>query len=128
MKAYRCLGGALTIGYGHRIMPGEKILHEISKEEASILLKVDIERAYFHLRRLVKVSLHPGQEVSLISFIFNVGSGAFQRSILRSKVNREEHEEVPSEFLKWIWAGGFRHKGLLQRRVEEAALYARGKV
>ncbi len=128
MKAYRCPGGALTIGYGHKILPGEKIPNEISKEEALVLLDEDIQRTYLALRRLVKVSLYHCQEVALTSFIFNVGSGAFQRSVLRSKVNREEHEEVPREFLKWVWAGGFLQQGLLQRRWEEAAFYVRKRL
>ena len=128
LKAYRCPGGVLTIGYGHKIMPGEKIPNVLSEEEAVRLLEEDIARAYLVLGRFVTVPLHLGQEVSLISFIFNVGSGAFQRSLLRSKVNREEHEEVPPEFLKWIWAGGVRHRGLLRRRYEEAIFYARGRL
>jgi lysozyme len=128
LKAYRCPGGVLTIGYGHRIIIGEKIPDVLSEEEAVRLLEEDIARAYLVLRRLVKVSLCPWQEGALISFIFNMGSGAFQRSLLRSKVNREEHEEVPPEFLKWIWAGGVRHRGLLRRRYEEAIFYGRGKL
>ena len=86
----------------------------------------DMARANSALERLVKVPLHPLQKRALLSFIFNVGSGAFQRSTLRSKVNREEHKEVLPEFLKWIWAGSVRPRGLLRRRSEEAALYARG--
>lgn len=126
LTRYKCPGSAETIGYGHKILWAEKIPDEISEEEAMVLLERDIGRAYLALARLVKVPLHQDQEIALISFIFNVGSGAFQRSILRSKVNRREHEEVPPEFLKWVWAGGFLQPGLLRRRSEEATVYARG--
>ena len=53
------------------------------------------------------------------------GSGhALQRSTLRRKANREEHALVPAEFMKWVWAGGRKLKGLVRRREAEAWLYA----
>ena len=61
---------------------------------------------------------------ALVSFAFNLGAGALQRSTLRRKVNREEHAAVPAEFRRWIWAGGRRLNGLVWRREAEAVLYA----
>jgi len=58
------------------------------------------------------------------AFFVNLGSGALQRSTLRRKVNREEHEDVPPEFLKWVWAGGKKLKGLVKRRNAEALAYS----
>lgn len=40
--------------------------------------------------RLIKVPLTDGQFDALVSFTFNLGSGALQRSTLRRKVNRED--------------------------------------
>ena len=73
--------------------------------------------------RLIKVPLTDGQFDALVSFTFNLGSGALQRSTLRRKVNREEHEEVPAEFLRWVWAGGRKLRGLVRRRAAESVLY-----
>ncbi len=53
----------------------------------------------------------------------SLGAGALQRSTLRRKVNREEHAEVPAEFMKWVWAGGRKLKGLVKRRRAESELY-----
>ena len=39
--------------------------------------------------------------------------------------NREEHDAVPAEFGRWVWAGGRRLKGLVRRREAEADLYER---
>ena len=61
---------------------------------------------------------------ALGSFAFNLGAGAPWRSTLRRKVNREEHDAVPAEFRRWVWAGGRKLKGLIRRRKAEAALYA----
>ena len=62
---------------------------------------------------------------ALGSFAFNLGAGALQRSTLRRKVNREEHDAVPVEFRRWVWAGGRNLKGLIRRREAEAELYER---
>ena len=35
----------------------------------------------------------------------------------------EEHEEVPEQFMRWVWAGGRKLKGLARRREAEALLY-----
>ena len=69
--------------------------------------------------------LTDGQFDALVSFSFNLGSGALQRSTLRRKVNREEHADVPPEFMRWVWAGGRTLKGLIRRRQAETILYAR---
>ena len=58
------------------------------------------------------------------SFAFNLGAAALQRSTLRRKVNREEHDAVPRKFRRWVWAGGRRLKGLVRRREAETELYA----
>jgi len=44
--------------------------------------------------------------------------------VLRRKVNREEHGEVPAEFRRWVFAGGRKLKGLVRRREAEGRLYA----
>ena len=74
--------------------------------------------------RLIAVPLADRQFDVLVSFTFNLGVGALQRSTLRRKVNREEHGEVPAEFLKWVWGGGRRLPGLVQRREAESCRYA----
>ncbi|MCX4084619.1 glycoside hydrolase family protein [Rickettsia hoogstraalii] len=44
------------------------------------------------------------QQVALISFIFNFGSGKFQASILRQKLNRGEYLNAANELLCWVHA------------------------
>jgi lysozyme len=120
-KAYKCAGGYLTIGYGHLTNDEDK---EITEIEAEILLKQDLQIAVKAINRLVIVELKQNQFDALLSFIFNVGSGAFQRSVMRQKINRDEHELVPEEFMKWVWAGGKKQAGLIKRRMTEAKLYS----
>jgi lysozyme len=69
------------------------------------------------------VPLNNGQFDALVSFNFNLGGGALQRSTLRRKVNREEHDDVPAELMKWVWAGGKKLRGLVRRREAEGLTY-----
>ena len=123
---YVCPAGYETVGYGHVVKEGERerFVAGITEHEAEALLRRDAALAERSVLRLIAVPLTDGQFDALASFVFNVGAGDLQRSTLRRKVNREEHALVPAEFMKWIWAGDRKLKGLVRRREAEAALYA----
>lgn len=118
--------GLETIGYGHLILPHEKSSFKkgISLAQAESLLKQDLAIAEKAVARLIKTSLTNNQFDVLVSFTFNVGAAALQRSTLRHKVNRNEHENVPDELIKWVYANGEKLPGLLQRRLMEGHLYS----
>lgn len=120
---YLCPAGYLTVGYGHVVKNPAAFRQPITEDEATEILVLDIQKAEEAVLRLITVPLSDGQFDALVSFTFNLGSGALQRSTLRRKVNREDHAEVPAEFLRWVWAGGRKLKGLIRRREAEAALY-----
>ena len=122
-RSYICPAGHPTIGYGHLVRADESFEEGVSKEEAEALLRRDTGNAERSVLRLINVSLTDGQFDALVSFTFNLGGGALQRSTLRRKINREEHGEVPVEFRRWVFAGGRRLKGLVRRRAAEAVLY-----
>ncbi len=122
---YICPGGWPTIGYGHVVRGDEREQFEDGIEESigEELLRLDVEVAERAVLRLIQVPLSDGQFDALVSFTFNLGAGALQRSTLRRKVNREEHADMPAEFLRWVWAGGRRLKGLARRRKAETKRY-----
>lgn len=95
----------------------------VDKDEALELLKTDVAVAERAIARLIGVPLTQGQFDALVSFTFNLGAGALQRSSLRSKLNRGEYEGVPAELRKWVWANGKKLTGLMRRRQAEATLY-----
>lgn len=68
---------------------------------------------------LISFPLTDGQFDALVSFTFNLGAGALQRSTLRWKVNRGEQESVPAELIKPVWADGQRLPRLVRRRKAE---------
>lgn len=124
-EIYLDAAGLPTIGYGHLLRPGEAEMFAggISEAAGEALLIKDVAIAERAVLRLIKVPLTDGQFDALVSFTFNLGNGALQRSTLRRKVNREEHDEVPAEFIRWVWAGGRKLRGLVRRREVEAKTY-----
>lgn len=126
-SVYICPAGYPTIGYGHVIKPQqrEQFAGNITTEEAEALLRQDVEAAERAVLRLITVPLTDGQFDALVSFTFNLGAGALQRSTLRRKVNRGDHAVVPAEFRKWVWAGGRKLEGLVRRRSAEITQWSR---
>ena len=122
---YICPAGYPTIGYGHLITEAnkEQFLDGVDEDEALDLLRQDVAVAERAVLRLISVPLTQGQFDALVSFTFNLGAGALQRSTLRRKVNREEHADVPAELMNWVWAGGKKLNGLVKRRAAEGAMY-----
>ena len=121
---YLCPAGYLTIGYGHLLQsPVVSRQSPVSEAEAEELLRGDVQVAEKAVMRLIAVPVTQHQFDALVSFTFNLGAGALQRSTLRRKANRGEHEAVAQELLKWVFAGGKRLPGLIRRRQAEAELY-----
>lgn len=58
-----------------------------------------------------------------MSFAFNVGGAALQRSSLRQKINYGLYKEAAKEFTKWVYAGGKKITGLIRRRKIEQQLF-----
>ena len=119
---YICPAGYPTIGYGHLVRDSESF-DQISMSKAEELLRKDVEVAERAVSRLINTPLTDSQFDALVSFTYNLGSGALQRSTLRRIVNRAEHGRVPEQLMRWVWAGGRKLKGLITRRRAETRLY-----
>ena len=122
---YICPAGWPTIGYGHVVKDHERgrFVGGIDRDAGTAVLRSDVEIAERAVLRLIETGLDDGQFDALVSFAFNLGAGALQRSTLRRKINREDHLAVPAELRRWVWAGGRKLKGLVRRREVEAAMY-----
>lgn len=124
-RIYKDSAGLPTIGYGHLLKKGEekKYLMGIREPEARELLRQDVAEAEKAVNSSVTVSLSRNQYNALVSFVFNVGRGNFEKSTLLKKVNAGDPEGAAKEFLKWNRAGNRVVKGLTNRRKVEAALF-----
>lgn len=121
LQAYRCPAGVWTIGWGHTagVKPGQYV----SIDEAERLLDADIAEISAQLSAL-RLAVNENQRAALISFIFNVGYGAFSKSTLCKLIKADpNHPDIPAQFARWRYAGGKEIPGLMKRRAQEAALY-----
>lgn len=132
-EPYRDQAGYPTIGWGHRIGPGEQFTR-IDEAEGERLLRRDLAIAEEAVGRLVTAPLTQNQYDALISFVFNVGAGAFEfggpgktHSTILKKLNALDYSGAAEEFKRWnnITVNGEKVKsdGLTVRRVAERDLF-----
>ena len=125
-KPYICPAGYVTVGYGHVVLKGEDFSGGVTVDQAVALLKKDITAAERSVARLIRAPLLQPHFDALVSFTYNLGGGALQRSSLRRKINRADFAAALPEFEKWVYAGGRKLKGLISRRRAEAQLFDLG--
>jgi lysozyme len=118
---YTCPGGALTIGYGTTMKPGQYT--SMTKEQAEALLRRSISGFEKSVKSLVKVPLSQNQYEALVSFTYNVGAGALKRSTLLSKLNAGDYQGAADELLRFTKSKGKVLQGLVKRREKERALF-----
>jgi lysozyme len=125
-KPYYCAAGKLTIGYGHVIKSGEK-LKELTEDQATELLIKDINEIASYIKRYIKVELTQNQIDAILSFVFNIGNGAFLNSTFLKKLNKNDFIGASQEFLKWNKIARKGKKisleGLTNRRVKEMNMF-----
>lgn len=123
LRAYQCSAGVWTIGVGHTAAMGEPKPVDgmkITESEADAILRRDLAAIEKDVASCLNVVVSQRQFDVLVSFVFNVGIGAFRKSTLLKKLNAGEYEAVPSELMKWTRAGGKVVQGLVNRRKAEA--------
>ena len=121
LKAYLCPGGVWTIGYGHTA--GVKPGMVISEAQAEEYLKADLISFERFLNGL-GLALNQNQFDALISLIYNIGIGNFQKSTLlrKARINANDNS-IMDEFLRWVYSKGRVLPGLQRRRLREMKLY-----
>lgn len=123
--------GHCTIGFGHLVHLGPCDGHEppfyrqgLTRSEALVLLRNDAATRSAAVRQLVTVALTQHEHDALVSFVFNVGAGAFKSSTLLRRLNAGERSAVPAQLMRWTRGGGQVLPGLVRRRIAEGALFA----
>lgn len=136
LKVYRDSAGLPTIGVGHLLTKNElssgkiiingvavKYADGITQQQALDLLSQDVQPAETTVNSSVKVALNQNQFDALTSFVFNVGAGAFKGSTLLKVLNQGQYDQIPSQLLRWVFAGGQKVQGLVNRRNNEIKLW-----
>ena len=130
LQAYKCPAGVWTIGIGHTgTVNGKPITSgmKITELMAETLLAIDLQKFENAINKLVKKPLTQSEFDSLVSFVFNIGIGSFQKSSMLKLLNQGNFEEAAKQFNVWnkITVNGKKvaSKGLTRRRLAEKTLF-----
>ena len=126
--SYPDQAGYRTIGWGHKIIKGEKLPTCITYKKAQQLFNEDIAKAEAAINNNTKVKLKQHQVDALGSFAFNSGKTAFRNSTLLSLINKGSFSLAKKEFTRWVYVTKGKKKvksrGLINRRKDEAVMFA----
>ncbi len=125
LTAYQDSTGKWTVGFGATgaDIGKDTIWTDLQVENR---LALDLAHAESAVRSMVANALSEQQMAALISFVFNVGAGSLAKSMLLEYVKQGDWMNAAKEFPRWDHAGEREIKGLLIRRLDEAALFLRG--
>lgn len=120
--------GFATVGYGHLIRRGpvEPTDQPITVEQAQAYLAEDFVVPENVIFNKVVPQLNQNQFDALADFVYNEGSGNFERSSLLQYINDNKcYDPVRIQLLfnAYVYAGGRRLEGLATRRQKEAQLF-----
>ena len=146
-RVYLCPAHIYTIGYGHVLYQDQIKLpvvrkegytgmirseYPLKQEDNRVWTKEEIEKLFHDdvvptergvLRLAPTLSGRQGAFDACVSFAFNAGVGAFQRSSIRMKINRGDWEGAADALMLYVIAGGKVLAGLKRRREAEKALF-----
>ena len=117
-KAYDDGVGVQTIGFGTTagVKPGDRI----TVERALIRLMEDTNRKEQELKKCIgDVPMHQYEWDAVVSWAYNVGTGAACKSTLVKKLQAQDYSGACAELLRWTKAGGKELPGLVKRRKDE---------
>jgi lysozyme len=120
--AYYDGGGVITNGVGHT---GPDVFEGQRVDQAQVMawLQEDVKDAEDAVRTLVRVPLSQNQFDALVSFVFNIGGGAFADSTMLRMLNKGDYEGAAKQFPRWNKDNGKTIAGLTKRRLLEQAVF-----
>ena len=124
LKPYQCSAGVWTSGIGHTA--GVTPKGDITEHQAAQNLVSDVLNVERRLAVCVPVDMPPPVYDAVVSFAFNVGTGAACRSTMVSYIKRHQWWQVCDQFPRWVFVNGVRNTGLENRRARERAYCLRG--
>lgn len=110
-------GDVPSIGFGST--EGVELGDTITVPEALERLRRDVGNAESAIGRCVKVPLSQGEYDAYTSLAFNIGTAAFCSSTLVKRLNAGDYEGACSEIRRWVYSGGRKVQGLVNRREDE---------
>jgi lysozyme len=117
LKAYKDTKGIWTIGVGHT---GPDIKEGLvwTMDKVMEVFATDVQNFEDAVNKNVKVALTGNQFDALVSFVFNVGAGAFSKSTMLKVLNLGNYSEAAKQFDRWVIP-----KEITSRRMSEKAQF-----
>lgn len=112
--------GGYSCGYGHSGVSADYVC---TQQEAENWLMGDLARAEGAVNSGVAFVPSQDQFDALVSFAYNVGPHAFLSSTLLKRMNAGEWNDVPHQFMRWVFSGGSESAALEARRRDELAQF-----
>lgn len=138
-SVYLDSGGAPTIGIGHLLTKSERksgkiqvdgkgfdFKNGLDNKTIMALLNKDLQvakSAVLKTQKQINYIFKQHQIDALVSFVFNIGAGAFDNSTMKKYFIRNEIEKAAAEFPRWKYDNGKIIQGLLNRRLAEQRLF-----
>ena len=123
LTPYLDSAGVPTVGVGHT-GPDVVMGQPITQDQSNILLRTDLIKSVDKLYERVVANeielLTDHEYAAMISFVFNVGAGDW--TIFRD-LSTGALDAIPGQLQRFIYAGGRRLQGLVNRRAAEVALW-----
>lgn len=110
--AYIDMVGIPTVCHGWTT--GVKLGDKKTDAECEQLLAKELSKYNTQMKKNVRVSLSPYEEIAYTSFVWNVGIGAWNNSTLLKKLNANDRVGACNEILKWN-KGTFSRQASLQQ-------------
>lgn len=116
---YNDVAAIPTIGYGHKLLPGESFPDGITEDDATALLRLDLVPVERTLTELVEPEYNctQGQWDALADFGYNLGVGALRTMMAHGWM------DIPNQLPRWDHAGGEEVPGLKTRRQRELEMF-----
>lgn len=118
-QAYRDAVGIPTLCYGET--RGVKMTDKRTVNECKEMLEERLLEFHEGVQKCIKAPMSDNRRAAVVSFAYNVGTGALCRSTFADRLNRGDPNAC-DELLKWTKAGGRELKGLVNRRQAERKL------
>jgi len=118
-------GDRPTLGHGsttHADGRPVKLGDTTTPTKALARTMMDVDKFQGAMRQCVRVPLYQHEYDSLVQFAYNIGPDALCKSTLMRKLNAGDYAGACNEMTKWVYAGGRKVQGLVNRREAERKL------
>jgi lysozyme len=124
LRPYQCSAGVWTSGIGHTA--GVTPVRDITEREAATNLVADVLGTERRLAVCAPVDMPQHVYDAVVSFAFNVGTGAACRSTLVYFLNEKKWKQACDQLPRWVYVRGVKSTGLENRRQREREYCRKG--